>query len=187
MSSLTIKTNNDLSLIEDKIQLRIDSIVGLNEIVVLELFGGEGILWSEVKKRTNKDIKILSIDVNKYKRIQLQGNNEKFIDSLDLEIFNVIDIDAWGSPYKQLNKIIAKKYKGIVHCTFIQTMMGKLSNDLLLNLGYSENMIKKIPSIFNKNGIDKFKLYLANKGIKEINIVSEKKKNYLWFYLHNTL
>lgn len=183
MSNQAIKTNNDSEMLKAKIQLRIESIKHLEVVNVLELFGGEGVLWKEVLKQTDKQIKILSIDKNKYKRLQLQGENTKFIESLDLQIFDVIDIDAWGSPYKQLEMIIKKRYKGIVHCTFIQTMMGKLSGDMLIYLGYTKKMIEKIPSIFNKNGLDKFKQYLALKGIKEINIISKGRKNYLWFYL----
>lgn len=184
MSSHPIKkTNNDAGILQAKIDLRIESIKKLEEVKVLELFGGEGVLWDAVKKQTGKKIDILSMDINKYKRLQLQGDNTKFIDSLNLNEFDVIDIDAWGSPYKQLDMILTRRFTGIIHCTFIQTMMGKLSTDLLLSLGYSKKMIAKIPSIFNKNGILKFKQYLANKGIKEINIVSRGRKNYLWFLL----
>lgn len=186
MSSQVTKINNDLSLINSKIQLRINSIENLKEpIRVLELFGGEGVLWNEVKIITGKNIKVLGIDKNKYKRLQLQGDNLKFLDSLDLNYFDVIDADAWGSPFYQVQKILNSGYKGIVHCTFIQTMMGAISKELLLRLGYTEKMIEKIPTIFNKNGIDKFKNYLALKGINEIYIVTEKKKNYLYFNLHN--
>ncbi len=184
MSSQATKTNNDLSLINAKIQLRINSIEHLiGTVRVLELFGGEGILWNEVKKITGKDIKILGIDKNKYKRVQLQGDNLKFMDSLDLNYFNVIDADAWGSPFYQVEKILNSNYKGVVHCTFIQTMMGGLSKEMLLRLGYTENMLSKVKSLFNKNGIDKFKNYLAQNGVNEIFIVTDKKKNYLYFNL----
>lgn len=186
MNSQAIKTNNDLSLINAKIQLRINSIEHLKgQIKVLELFGGEGVLWNEVKKLTGKDILILGIDKNKYKRVQLQGDNLKFIDSLNLQEFDVIDADAWGSPFYQVEKIFSKNYKGIVHCTFIQTMMGVLSKEMLLRLGYTETMLSKIKSVFNKNGVEKFKNYLAQNGVTEINIVTDNKKNYLYFNLHN--
>lgn len=186
MNSQAIKTNNDLSLINAKIQLRINSIEHLKgQIKVLELFGGEGVLWNEVKKLTGKDILILGIDKNKYKRVQLQGDNLKFIDSLNLQEFDVIDADAWGSPFYQVEKIFSKNYKGIVHCTFIQTMMGELSKEMLLRLGYTETMLSKIKSVFNKNGVEKFKNYLAQNGVTEINIVTDNKKNYLYFNLHN--
>lgn len=186
MSSLAIKTNNDLSLINAKIQLRINSIEHLKgQIKILELFGGEGILWNEVKKITGKDILVLAIDKNKYNRVQLQGDNLKFIDSLNLNEFHVIDADAWGSPFYQVEKLFSKKYKGIVHCTFIQSMMGALSKELLLRLGYTEKMLSKSKSLFNKKGISKFKNYLAINGVNEIFIVTEKKKNYLYFNLVN--
>ena len=90
-----------------------------------------------------------------------------------------------GSPFYQVDKIFSQNYKGVVHCTFIQTMMGGLSKEMLLRLGYTENMLSKVKSLFNKNGISKFKNYLARKGIKEIFIVTEKKKNYLYFNLVN--
>ena len=168
MNSQAIKTNNDLSLINAKIQLRINSIEHLKgQIKVLELFGGEGVLWNEVKKLTGKDILILGIDKNKYKRVQLQGDNLKFIDSLNLQEFDVIDADAWGSPFYQVEKIFSKNYKGIVHCTFIQTMMGGLSKEMLLRLGYTETMLSKIKSVFNKNGVEKFKNYFLNLGYVE--------------------
>lgn len=184
MSNRAIKTNNDISLINLKIELRIQSIQHLNgKIKILELFGGEGVLWNEVKKITKKDIHILGIDKNKYKRVQLQGDNLKFIDTLNLNEFDVIDADAWGSPFYQVQKIFSQNYKGIVHCTFIQTMMGCLSKEMLFNLGYTDNMIKKIPSLFNKNGIEKFKNYLAKNNVNEIFIVSKNKKNYLYFNL----
>lgn len=185
MSSQAIKTNNDLSLINAKIQLRINSIEHLKgEIKILELFGGEGILWNEVKRITGKNIIVLGIDKNKYKRIQLQGDNLKFMDSLNLNEFDVIDADAWGSPFYQIEKIFSQKYKGIVHCTFIQTMLGQLSKEMLIRLGYTENMLSKVKTLFNKDGINKFKNYLAISGVKEIFIVSNKNKNYLYFNLH---
>ena len=71
--------------------------------------------------------------------------------------FDVIDADAWGSPFYQIEKIFSQNYKGIVHCTFIQTMHGDLSKEMLLRLGYTEKMLSKVKSIFNKNGIEKFK------------------------------
>lgn len=184
MSNQATKTNNSAGLISAKIQLRINSISHLTEsIKVLELFGGEGVLWNEVKRITGKDIKILSIDKNKYKRVQLQGDNLKFMDALNLNMFHVIDADAWGSPYYQVDKILKSGYKGIVHCTFIQSMMGQLSKGMLNDLGYTEKMITKAPTLFNRDGIVKFKNYLANKGITEINIVTENRKNYLYFNL----
>lgn len=183
MSKAATKTNNDSALLESKILLRLESLPEKKEVKVLEAFGGEGVLWNEVKKRTDKKIKILSIDANKYKRVQLQGDNIKFLNAFDLNEFDIIDLDAWGSPFKQLQIIFSKKYKGIVHCTFIQTMKGGINKELLYANGYTKNMAEKIPSLFGRNGVDKLMNYLYKKGVRSVKIISEKRKNYFWFKL----
>ena len=182
MSKGQIKTNNDSALIEKKIQLRLESLPDKEEIKILEAFGGEGILWNEVKKRTDKKIKILSIDKNDYKKINLKGDNIKFLKSINLDDFDIIDLDSWGSPSNQLDILKSKKYKGIIHCTFIQTMMGKVNNNILLSNGYTKKMINKCPTLFNKNGIDKLLNFISiNFGVSKFRIVTNNNKNYFYF------
>jgi hypothetical protein len=180
------KTNNDSELLEAKVSLRIQSLPEKSDITVLEAFGGEGILWSAVKRRCpEKNIQVLSIDKNKYKRVQLQGDNLKYLSSFNLNEFDIIDLDAWGSPVKQLEIIFSKQYRGIVHCTFIQSMHGNLSRELLYANGYTEKMLAKITSIFITNGLQKFYNYLYNRGgVKKLTIISENRKNYLFFSLN---
>ena len=183
MSNQQTKTNNDGSFIEGKIQLRINSLPDKKEIKVLEAFGGEGLLWDAVKRRCpGKVIKILSIDKNDYNRVQLQGDNIKYLSSLNLSEFDIIDLDAWGSPVNQLEILFRRNYKGIVHCTFIQTMMGNLPDALLKANGYTPAMLKKIRTIFVKDGLQKFLNYLSSRHIRHVQILSEKRKSYLWFY-----
>lgn len=149
---------------------------------MLEAFGGEGVLWSIIKRRCgDKNIKVLSIDKNQYKRVQLQGDNLKYLSAFNLEEFDIIDLDAWGSPVKQLEILFEKKYKGIVHCTFIQTMQGNLPKVLLHANGYTDAMLAKIQTLFVKDGLQKFMNYLSYKGIKSVEIVTKSRKNYLWF------
>src|SRR4051812_32373644 len=113
--SSTAKTNNDPRLLEAKVLLRINSLPEKKDISILEAFGGEGVLWNIIKRRQpEKEFDILSIDKNKYNRVQLQGDNLKYLQSFDLSQFDIIDLDAWGSPVKQLEVIFKKKYKGIV-------------------------------------------------------------------------
>lgn len=184
MSRAAIKTNNDLSLINGKVELRVQSLPDKKDIRVLEAFGGEGILWAMVKSQCpDKNITVLSIDKNSYKKVQLQGENIKFIKSMDLNQFDVIDLDAWGCPAPQLEIVFKKRYRGVVHCTMIQTMMGGIPNTVLLANGYTLAMLKKIRSIFYKDGITKFLNYLAYNGVRHVNIISKNRKNYLWFYL----
>lgn len=187
MSSQTTKTNNDPNLLQAKIDLRLQSLPHKPEIKVLEAFGGEGIIWDKIKRLCpGKSFKILSIDKNKYNRVQLQGDNLKYITGFDLDDFDIIDLDAWGSPVKQLDIVFAKGYAGIVHCTFIQTMQGNLPKSLLYANGYTDAMLAKIKSIFVKDGLDKFLNYLSANGVEKVNIVTANRKNYLWFSLKNS-
>lgn len=169
---------------EAKIELRIQSLPDKKEINVLEAYGGEGVLWGAVQRRCpDKTIKILSIDKNKYKRVQLQGENIKFMKSMDLSVFDIIDLDAYGSPAKQLEIVFEKNFKGVVHCTFIQSMSGNMDHIILKANGFTKAMINQCPSLFTHNGIDKFLNYLGLRGVKSVKIASKMRKNYLFFSL----
>lgn len=185
MSKDQIKTNNDLSLIEQKILLRLESLPEKDNIKILEAFGGEGVLWNEVKKRTDKKLSILSIDKNEYKKVNLKGDNLKFLKSFDLSHFDIIDLDSYGSPSNQLEILRQKNYKGIIHCTFIQTMMGRINNNILLSCGYTESMINKCQTIFSKNGISKLLYFIAIKfEVSKFRIVKNNNKNYFYFVVN---
>jgi hypothetical protein len=59
--------------------------------------------------------------------------------------------------------------------------MGTLPNKLLNELGYNESMIKKCRTLFSKNGLEKFKQFLAINGVKEICGYFIDRKNYFYF------
>jgi Leucine-rich repeat (LRR) protein len=184
MSNPVIKTNNDPNYLTLKIELRLLALPDKKDIYILDAFGGMGTLWEEVKKRTDKNVKVLSIDKNKYSKINLIGDNLKFVKGLDLSKYDIIDLDAWGSPFKLLKIVFENKYKGIVICTFIQTIMGSIDKDLLISLNYTEKMYKKCRTILFKNAMTKLEGYLFEKGIKKITGVFANKKNYFYFIIH---
>lgn len=185
MSSQATKTNNDKHHLEAKIMLRLNNLPDKQVVYVLEAFAGEGVLWGEVKKRTTKQIKILSIDKEDYRKVNLKGDNLKFLKGIDLSMYDVIDLDAYGSPSRQLEILKEKKYKGIVHCTFIQSVMGRLSNNILRAYGYSDAMIKKCPILFSKNGQEKMLYFIFSLfGTTKFFIYTCKKKNYFTFIIH---
>jgi len=174
----------DNSYLTDKIQLRINHLPEKKEINVLDLFAGSSKIWNTIKIQTNKKINVLSVDKkNIQNKVYLKGNNIKFLKNLDLTKFDVIDIDSYGVPYPQLKLIFAKskiqKINAIIFITFIQSVYGKINKGLLKELCYTEKMINKIPTLFSKNGFEKFKLYLALNGIKKINYIQRDKKYYI--------
>lgn len=179
-----VQTDN--SYFEEKVSLRLNNLPA-GECRVLDCFGGDGRIWLQIQKRARKKrISVLRIEKKKDKNgIYLEGDNRKFLKSIDLERFNVIDLDAYGVPYEQLRIIFEHKHitPKVIFITFIQSLYGGLPTGMLAEIGYPEKMIKKCPALFNKKGIEKLKQYLAKKGIQKIKRFSDssERKNYLCF------
>jgi len=180
MSSL----QTDNSMLAQKINLRLDAVgkVPKDKVCILDAFSGNMVVWSQIKARTKKKLNILRIDAKPDRDgLYLVGDNQKFIESLDLARFDIIDLDAYGSPYKQLKILFERGYTGYVICTFIQTMAGRLDNELLTSLGYTDSMINKIPTLFSRNGLQKMLHYLNKNGVDEITGYFTGRKNYFTF------
>ena len=176
-----MKTDN--SYFKEKIQLRLDCIK--SDVSVLDCFAGKGSLWTEIKKRSSYDIRITSIEKEKGKnKLALPGDNIKYLSILDLSEYDIIDLDAYGIPYAQLNILFKREYKGIVIVTAIQSMLGSLPNGMLNELGYTQKMIKKIPTLFYCNGLAKLKNYLYLHGVETITGYFINNKNYFMFNLN---
>lgn len=180
------KVQTDHSFLETKIQLRIDNLPE-HDCNVLDCFAGSGLIWNKIKDRLpEKKIRVLSIEQKQIdNRFYLQGDNIKYLSSMDLSRFNVIDLDAYGVPYKQLKIIFSRNLRSgtVIFVTFIQTLYGSLPIEMLVDIGYSRKMIAKCPTLFFKNGLDKLRQYLSLNGISEIKRYSynNKQKNYLCF------
>ena len=54
-------TQTDNSYLEEKVQLRLDTVnmIDKDVISVLECYAGDGYIWSEVRLHTKKEIKVL--------------------------------------------------------------------------------------------------------------------------------
>lgn len=176
------KTDN--SYLDEKVQLRIDSIQSIHgNVSVLECYAGHQVLWSEVKKRSGrKKIFVTPIEKKSIKgKVYLRGDNLKFLKSINLSAFNVIDLDAYGIPFDQIDILFERGFSGIVHVTSIQSGMGRLPNKLLNSIGYTNAMIDKCPTMFCANRQEKLEHYLASKGVKEIEGYFIDRKNYFYF------
>ena len=179
MSKGQIKTDN--SFLQDKIELRLNHLPDKEKIYILDCYAGDGIIWNKIKNHSNKQIKILGIDRENKKGVYLKGDNRKFLKTMDLKKFDVIDMDSYGVPYEQLRIIFDRGFKGVVFVTFIQSVMGQLPRRMLYEVGYTKRMIDNIPSLFNRNGIEKFKRYLYLHGIDRVFMRNSGRKYYLSF------
>lgn len=178
----------DNSYFETKVKLRQDNLPK-GRCRVLDCFGGTGRIWDTIRRRNpKKKIKVLRIERERGKGgVYLLGDNSKFLQSLNPDQFDVIDLDSYGVPYKQLNWLFEAAHgrPTTIFVTFIQSIYGCLPTGFLADLGYSRTMVRKCPALFNRNGLEKLKLYLADKGVKEIKHYSDHsgQKHYLYFQI----
>ncbi len=184
MSKAPIKV--DHSYLMDKVMLRVNHLPRKKAITVLDAFHGSGTIWKNVRKKTEKEIQVVGIDKKPGKGpgLTLEGDNLKFIPSLDLSPYDVIDLDAYGVPYRVLKEIFkngSARKGAYVFATFIQSVQGRLPTEMLEELGYTKAMIKKAPALLCRHGLEKLTNFLSILGVKSINYISKDRKYYLYF------
>jgi len=178
----------DHSFFETKIKLREDNLPR-GKCRILDCYSSTGRIWRTIEKRhPEKDIAVTRIDREKGKGgIYLQGDNIKFLAVLDLDKFDIIDLDSYRVPYKPLHYIFEHKHRRRkrIFATFIQSIYGSLPIDFLQDLGYPPAMVRKCPTLFYADGFNKLKQYLAMHGVRRIKHYSDlpNRKHYLFFQI----
>jgi len=174
------KVQTDNSFLSEKIKLRIENLPNKKRIRVLNAYNGDNAIWSYIQD-IKKNISVIGIDIKKDKKKSLIGDNIKFLMTMDLSKFDIIDLDAYGCPIDQLEILFERRYNGIIFVTFIQSGMGNLPKKMLNRLGYTNKMIEKIPTIFSRNGFEKMKNYLSTYCVNYITCYNKNRKHYFVF------
>ncbi len=173
-----IKTDN--SHLKEKKHLREEVISKTESPNVLDCFAGTSEIYKGIKcKKTS-----IEKEPNKYPKAHLLGDSLRFLKSININQYNIIDLDAYGIPAKHLEVIFDSDYKGYVIVTAIQTGMGQMPYLILESLGYTRKMIKKCPTLFSKNGLGKLEKYLYFRGVKQITGYFFNRKYYFYFKLN---
>ena len=156
-----------------KVRLRNDNLPRKDIINVLDVFSGEGKIWDKIKKLNPlKTIIITRIDKRKnLPGIYLIGDNVKFLKTMDLSKYDVIDFDAYGFPEKQINSCSQKIPVGTVIFLTINQIVygGKIPTLMLDEAGINQKIYKKIPTIFNIQKADKIIYnFLLHMGLNSV-------------------
>ena len=178
-------TKTDNSKLEEKLIIRREVINKIDkpEIKVIELYAGKSVMWSILRDEYKGRVKIdlLSIEKERGKNPRaLQGDNLKFIDGIDLNRFDIVDVDAYGIPSKQLMAIHRQHYKGWIIVTAIQSMFGALPKEVLLANGINREMMKKVSAVFVTKGLDYIKNFMYSLGSRYIRGFFEERKYYFY-------
>lgn len=174
----------DNSYLADKVFLRVNNLPKDNDVMVLDCYGGKGVVWNHVASKTKKNIRRLAIDTRKDNiGFYLPGDNLGYLETLDIHRFNVIDLDAWGIPRKQIKTLFDREYHGTVFVTFIQSLFGAMPREMLNDIGIPNEMIEKCPTLFYRSGWEYFLDWLGLYGVSVIRHRSKNRKHYLCFTL----
>lgn len=177
------KAQTDNSYFSDKVLLRLKHLPRNDIVSVLDCFHATGSIWNEVRKWSDKKIRVDGIDVkHNRRRGTLRGLSEKFLSSLDLTRYDIIDLDAYGWPVEQLELLFKSGWKGHVFVTMCHPNIGITIPDIVLRAsGYSKNMSRKAPALFGTKHLEKLLNYLAHNGIEEVWHRSSVNQHYMFF------
>lgn len=162
----------DNSCFAEKVALRVRNLPDGDCLKVLDAFHGEGVIWQHMKRKTGRIGQIVGIEKENGKgRGSIYGDNTKILPRLDLSLYDVIDLDAYGCPYKQIKAILENrtaKQGTVVFFTFIRTAQGGVDHEMLESAGFTKRMIKKSPMMFAKKAIPAFHAFLHAYGVRTI-------------------
>lgn len=142
--------------LEAKVELRVELVESLGEprlIQVLDAFHGEGVVWDLVQEQlpAGWEVQLYRADVDPHGRAgTLKIDNVRLLEVLDLSRFDLIDLDAYGYPDKQLRIIAARAPQVPVVMTTIWRAWGMVPNAVSYDLGfrfpkgYAKTLVAKV-------------------------------------------
>jgi hypothetical protein len=175
------KTDNHFTA--DKAALRISAIQGIDRPMVLDVFGGHGVVWSAVGRLTGKGVRRDAIDYRPdLGAPHYHGDNRKILPGIDLSKYDVVDLDAYGFPVDLIRHVVVDaRFKGVVVVTAIQTMHGRLPLDLIHEVGLPPEIDEWCKTLAARDGWGLLKQWLASIGVREIVHRSSGRKHYFYF------
>ena len=152
------------SYFTDKVAMRKQVCSKLSAVDVLDLFAGSHDIWDAVGCD-----RYYGID-NYFKGGNLPIDNRKALQYLDLSQVNIIDADAYGMPYEQIQMLYENgtmKSGTVVFFTCITGPMNRLSRRLIDDFGI-DSEYKRTRTLFNRYGYRYFHQMLKSHGINEV-------------------
>lgn len=133
--------SKDTTSMASKVALRLRLLQerGLSSVSVLDLYAGEGHVWKEMRKHVAVT-SYMPVDIKRRQRGTLVMPAAFAARRLDLSGFDVIDIDAYGEPWRPAFAVLRRLQKRtLVFLTCGMTsFLTAASDDTLQTLGLSE-------------------------------------------------
>lgn len=175
----TKKTDNHY--LADKVALRCKYSPWLDDrpLRVLDVCGGHGVVWRCVMAETGRKIARHAID----KRTDLSemhwhGDNLAVIQSVDVSDYDVVDIDAYGTPAEHLMLLSQRQFQGVVFVTMIQEIAGRMPSAVMSAIGLPMAAQTLAPSLIARRGWEYYCEFLSTIGVRSLVHRSKGRKHY---------
>lgn len=181
--SQSTRQSTDNSHFELKLEIRRRATEGLKEINVLDLYAGENRLWS-----TMHTDRYYGVDIQRFKGLNVVADNARVLEAIDLRAYNVLDMDAYGVPDRQIGVMFRNRTLQAgtrVVFTSITGAMNGTSLNLCKYYGLTR-IYQKAKTMVARQTDELFLGYLYDHGIKTMwgyIIPGSMRKTYAWFII----
>jgi len=171
-----------------KVVLRNTYLPDDEEIAVLDAFTSNGLVWKQLEVlNPETTFHIARIDKESHKKgFYIRSENTRFFGSTNLSVYDVIDLDHYGVPIKQMEIVLDHSFEKRVEVfvTANTIVLSKLPPSMLKVIGFTDAMIDKSLYLCSCNVENKILGYLSRRGVNRVDVLSIINDSGYHGYLH---
>lgn len=148
------RTDNEQAGIKIALRLALVDALKKDTLRVVDAYAGTGFLWKQVQAaRPHVRLHMTAIEQKRNGRLDIiNGDNLRVLPSLPLADYDIIDLDAYGAPTKQL-AIVAQAAPHVpVLITCATSKVGLVAYDLLATAGIPPEWERDVIKVFRELG-----------------------------------
>lgn len=119
MISVALVQHQTRGVLAAKVAVRLTVLPTDRPARVLDCFAGDHDIWDIAQEIASQPIEVLHNDADPRYRTQRDTAAVDALRSLDLDRFDLIDLDAWGPPFDEISVVSERQYRGAVAYTSI--------------------------------------------------------------------
>ena len=141
---------------------------GLDEVRVLDCFGGDGKIWAAVEEK-RPGVKVWRTGIEKERgkgdrTRTLYGDNMSYLPHVNLEAFDAIDLDAYGWPCDQLEVVAARVPDKHVFTTVGMYRVGGFPSKVVAAAGMPPEWLRLCVAAITPQGEELWTNFVASLG-----------------------
>lgn len=146
-------------------RLAVESLGEPRPIRVLDAYHGYGKMWEKMgDAMPDWTFNVYGVDNQHRGAGTIRADNVRLLEALDLSKFDLIDLDAYGWPTKQLRLVAAGAPDVAVVTTRIHQRLGQVPHDILDDLNFA--LPKAVPTLLQRLSEELWEAWLHHLGYR---------------------